>query len=113
MLDGSLSNLNNFIKVSPYSKVDTANAMPTNPLRLVEPVNSNARSKEYVQNQNLKELYSKNYSPSSGFSTEKYLKSKFTLSPVYIQNEAKTKYDMISRIPLKKIDLNSEVNILA
>ena len=113
MLDGNLSNLNNFTKVSPYSRVDTANAMPTNALRIVEPVNSNARSKEYVQDQNFKELYAKNYSPSSGFSTEKFLKSKFNLSPVYIQNEAKTKYDMISKIPLKKSDLNSEVNIMA
>ena len=38
MLDGSLSNLNNFNKVSPYSKVDTANAMPINNLRVVDPV---------------------------------------------------------------------------
>ena len=59
MLDGNLSNLNNFTKVSPYSRVDTANAMPTNAFRIVEPVNSNARSKEYVQDQNFKELYAK------------------------------------------------------
>ena len=43
----------------------------------------------------------------------KYLKSKSILSPVYMHNEAKTKYEMISRIPLHKQDLNSQINILA
>tara|TARA_A200000113_G_C8774007_1_gene325289 strand:- start:573 stop:914 length:342 start_codon:yes stop_codon:yes gene_type:complete len=113
MLDGSLSNLNNFNKVSPYSKVDTANAMPINNLRVVDPVNQNLRSKEYVQNHNIREIYSGNLAPSSSFSTEKFLKSKSILTPVFIQNEAKTKYEMVSRIPLKKEDLNSEVNVLA
>ena len=113
MLDGSLSNLNNFNKVSPYSRVETANAMPINNLRVVEPVNQNLRSKEYVQNQNIREIYSRNLAPASSFTTEKFLKSKSILTPVFIQNEAKTKYEMISRIPLKKEDLNSQVNILA
>ena len=113
MLDGSLSNLNNFNKVFPYSKVDTANAMPINNLRVVDPVNQNLRSKEYVQNHNIREIYSGNLAPSSSFSTEKFLKSKSILTPVFIQNEVKTKYEMVSRIPLKKEDLNSEVNVLA
>ena len=113
MLDGSLSNLNNFNKVSPFSKVDTANAMPTNGLRVVDPVQENLRSKEYVQKQNIREIYSRNLSPSASFNTEKFIKSKSNLSPVYIQNEALTRYEMISRIPLKKEDLNSEVNVLA
>ena len=69
MLDGNLSNLNNFNKVSPFSRVDTANAMPTNNIRIVESANQNSRSKEYVQKQNIREIYSKNLSPSSSFST--------------------------------------------
>tara|TARA_B100001027_G_C16207943_1_gene303719 strand:- start:69 stop:410 length:342 start_codon:yes stop_codon:yes gene_type:complete len=113
MLDGNLSNLNNFNKVSPFSRVDTANAMPINNLRVVDPVNQNLRSKEYVQKQNLREIYSRNLAPSSSITTEKYLKSKSLLSPVYMHNEAKTKYEMISRIPFHKQDLNSQINILA
>ena len=74
MLDGNLSNLNNFNKVSPFSRVDTANAMPINNLRVVDPVNQNLRSKEYVQKQNLREIYSRNLAPSSSITTEKYLK---------------------------------------
>ena len=72
MLDGNLSNLNNFNKVSPYSRVDTANAMPINNLRIVQPVNQNLKSKEYVQNQNLREIYSSNLAPDSSFTTEKF-----------------------------------------
>ena len=53
MLDGNLSNLNNFNKVSPFSRVDTANAMPTNGLRIVDPIQENLRTKEYVQKQNI------------------------------------------------------------
>ena len=41
MLDGTLPLINSFDKPSPFSKVDTANAMPTNPLRLVESINQN------------------------------------------------------------------------
>ena len=113
MLDGTLPLINNFDKASPYSKVDTANAMPTNPLRLVESINQNLKSKKYVKDQNIKELYSQNSAPSALITTEKYLKSKSILTPVYVHNEAKTKYDMISKIPYKKIDLNSQVSILA
>ena len=113
MLDGSLSNLNNFNKVSPFSKVDTANAMPTNGLRVVDPVHKNIRSKEYVQKQNIREIYSSNLSPASASSTENYLKSKSILAPVYIHNEARSKYEMISRMPINKVDLNSQVNVIA
>ena len=112
MLDGTLP-INSFDKVSPFSKVDTANAMPTNPLRLVESINPNLKSKKYIKDQSIKELYSQNSSPSAPITTEKYLKSKSILTPVYVNNEAKTKYDMISRMPFKKNDLNSQVSILA
>jgi len=113
MLDGNLSNLNNFSKVNPYSKIGIANAMPTNNIRIVESANQNSRSKEYVQKQNIREIYSKNLSPSSSFSTEKFLKSKSILTPVYVHNEAKTKYEMVSKIPMEKKELNSQVDLFA
>ena len=113
MLDGNLSALTNFTKVSPYTKADTANAMPINQHRQVTEIQNSLRSKEYVQKQNIRELYSSNLSPSSSISTEKYIKSKSNLSPVFMHNEAKTKYEMISNIPMHKKDLNSEVTILA
>ena len=62
---------------------------------------------------NFREIYSSNLSPAAYFNTEKYLKSRSSLAPIYIHNEARSKYEMISRVPLKKADLNSQVNILA
>ncbi len=73
----------------------------------------NERVKKYVQKQNIREIYSKNLSPSSSFSTEKFLKSKSILTPVYVHNEAKTKYEMVSKIPMEKKDLNSQVDLFA
>ena len=112
MIDNLLIN-SNFNKVNPYSKVDTANGMPINDLRVVEPVNNSLRSKEFVERQNLRDVYAKNLSPSVGFNTEKFLKSRSLLAPVFSYNEAVSKYDMISRINISNKDMQSEVNILA
>ena len=112
MLDNLLIN-SSFNKVNPYTKVDTANGMPINNLRVVEPVNNSLRSKEFVERQNLRDVYAKNLSPSVGFNTEKFLKSRSLLAPVFSYNEAVSKYDMISRINMSNKDMQSEVNILA
>ncbi len=87
--------------------------MPINDLRVVEPVNNSLRSKEFVERQNLRDVYAKNLSPSVGFNTEKFLKSRSLLTPVFSYNEAVSKYDMISRINMSNKDMQSEVNILA
>ena len=112
MIDNLLINPN-FNKVNPYTKVDTANGMPINDLRVVEPVNNSLRSKEFVERQNLRDVYAKNLAPSVGFDTEKFLKSRSLLTPVFSYNEAVSKYDMISRINMSNKDMQSEVNILA
>lgn len=112
MLDNILINPN-FNKVNPYTKVDTANGMPINNLRVVEPVNNSLRSKEFTERQNLRDVYAKNFSPSIGFDTEKFLKSRSLLTPIFSYNEAVSKYDMISRINMSNKDIQSKVNILA
>ena len=109
----NLSSLQSYNKVNPFSKVDTANGMPINNLRVVEPVNNSLRSKEFVERQNLRDVYAKNLSPSVGFDTEKFLKSRSLLAPVFSYNEAVSKYDMISRINMSNKDIKSEVNIFA
>ena len=109
----NLSINSGFNKVNPYSKVDTANGMPINNFRVIEPVNNSLRSKEFVERQNLRDVYAKNLSPSVGFNTEKFLKSRSLLTPVFSYNEAISKYDMISRINMSNKDIQSEVNILA
>ena len=109
----NLSSLQNFNKVNPYSKVDTANGMPINNYRMVEPVSDNVRSKEFIAKENLRNLYTKSFSFSNGDNTEQYLKSKMLLTPVYIYNEAKTKYDMISKLDDSLPKIKLQVNILA
>ncbi len=107
----SLSPLQSFNKASPFSKVDTANGMPINNYRVVDPVSNSLRSKEFISKENFKNLYSKSFSYSNGDNTEQYLKSRHLMTPIYIFNEAKTKYDMISKleISLPKIKLNVDI----
>ena len=103
--------MQNFNKVNPFSKVDTANGMPINNYRVVDPVSNSLRSKEFISKENFRNLYTKTFSFSNGDTTESFLKSKNLLSPVFIFNEAKTKYDMISKleVSLPEIKLNVEV----
>ena len=107
----SLSSIQNFNKVNPFSKVDTANGMPINNYRVVNPVSDSLRSKEFISKENFKNLYTKTFSFNNGDSTEQYLKARHLLSPVFIYNEAKTKYDMISKmeISLPKVKLNVDI----
>ena len=107
----SLSSIQNFNKVNPFSKVDTANGMPINNYRVVDPVSDSVRSKEFISKENYKSLYTRTFSYSNGDTTEAYLKSKNLMTPVFIYNEAKTKYGMISKleISLPKIRLNVDL----
>tara|TARA_E500000178_G_C16719899_1_gene616717 strand:- start:232 stop:570 length:339 start_codon:yes stop_codon:yes gene_type:complete len=100
-------------KINPYTKVDTANGMPINSTRVVEDVKHNYRPKEFIAKENLRNVYARDLAPSTGFDTEKFLKAKVLLTPVYSYNEAKTKYDMISRIPFKNRDLRTQIDALA
>ena len=109
----SLSSIQNFNKVNPFSKVDTANGMPINGPRIVNSVNNNLRSKEYAEKENLKNLYSRNIAPSIAYDTEKFLKAKNLLSPIFNHNEAITKYEMISRLENKNKNFQSQINVLA
>ena len=109
----SLSSLQSFNKVNPFSKVDTANGMPINNHRMVDPVSDSIRSKQFIAKENLKNLYTRSFSFSNGDNTEQFLKSKNLLTPVYIYNEAKTKYDMISKLEVSLQKIKLQVNILA
>ena len=63
--------------------------------------------------QRVRNLYTKSFSFSNGDNTEQYLKSKNLLTPVYVYNEAKTKYDMISKLEVSLPKIKLQVNILA
>ena len=109
----NLSSLQSYNKVNPFSKVDTANGMPINNYRMVEPVTDSIRSKEFIAKENFRNLYTKSFSFSNGDNTEQYLKSRNLLSPVYIYNEAKTKYDMISKLEINLPQVKLNVDLFA
>ena len=112
MFDNNITLTSSFNKVNPYSKVDTANGMPINSLRVVDPANNGSRSKEFAQKYDLRNVYAKNLTPSLGNTTDSFLKSRFLLSPVFNNNEAKTKYDMISRLENKISQVRTQVELL-
>lgn len=114
MIDG------NILKIPPInqqhnatSQIGIANAMPSSNLRIVEPLNHNFPAKEFVQRQNFRTISAKNHAPSNAASSESFLKSYSILTPVYNHNEAKTKYDMISQIGMKSIDIKKEIDLFA
>ena len=113
MIENNLALAPNYNKLNPYTKVDTANGMPIKNFKVVDPINHNLRAKEFAEKQNLRDIYARNLAPSVGYDTEKFLKAKNMLSPIYIYNEAKSKYDMISRIPFKNKDFQAQIDFLA
>ena len=113
MFDNNINLTSSFTKVNPYSKVDTANGMPIDNIRVVEPVNNGSRSKQFAQKYDLRNIYAKNLTPSVGSTTDNFLKSRFLLSPIFNNNEAKSKYDMISRLENKISQIRNQVELLA
>ena len=109
----SLSSTQSFNKVNPFSKVDTANGMPIHNHRVVDPISNSLRSKEFISKENIKNLYTRSLSYSNGDTTEKFLKSKNLMTPVFVYNEAKTKYDMISKMQMSLTKIKLHVNLLA
>ena len=57
--------------------------------------------------------YSNTQSPSNGSSTEAFLKARITFNPVYMHNEASTRYQMISRIFITNNDLKNNLSMVA
>ena len=53
----SLSSIQNYNKVNPFSRVDTANGMPINNYRMVEPVSDSIRSKRIYRKRKILEIY--------------------------------------------------------
>ena len=112
MFDNNITPNSLFNKANPYSKVDTANGMPIDSMRIVDPVNNGSRSREFAQKYDLRNIYAKNLTPSTGSTTDSFLKSRFLLSPVFNNVEAKSKYDMISRLENKISQVRTQVQLL-
>ena len=77
----------------------SANNMPNGLLRVPHIDNSKNMSNHNV-NEYKKNIFTTHLSPSTGSSTENFLKARSLLSPVYRNNEAISKYEAISLGPL-------------
>lgn len=53
--------------------------------------------------------YNKNQAPSHGSTSEAFFKSRNLMSPVYIHDEARTKYEMISSLPQKSSKIKEKI----
>jgi len=80
--------------------------------RKMSPVTNLNSSNSYRPEHNPVKRYSPSLSPSYGFLTEAFLKARVFFSPVFMHNEAATKYSMISKISLSSNDIrNNEMRL--
>ena len=84
-----------------YHDSDIANGMPPSssarPNNPVSPLNS---SNSFNQQFHKPKRYSESGSPSNGSPAEAYLKSRILFQPIFMHNEAATKYSMISKMTI-------------
>ena len=83
----------------------SASSMPKNETIVTE-VNSNKRALNNLTPNYIKNIYLANQSASNGSLTESFIRSRASLSPAYFHNEKKTRYDMISSIPIKPLKIH-------
>ncbi len=86
------------VQKSPLNDI-SANNMPNGLLRVPHIDNSKSMS-NYNVNEYKKNIFTTHLSPSTGSSTENFLKARSLLSPIYRNNEAISKYEAISLGPL-------------
>ena len=86
------------VQKSPLNDI-SANNMPNGLLRVPHIDNSKNMSNHNV-NEYKKNIFTTHLSPSTGSSTENFLKARTLFSPIYRNNEAISKYEAISLGPL-------------
>ena len=86
----------------------SANSMPTDN-RIVPETSVTKRSLNNTPPNFIRHVYINNQSSSNGSLTESFIRSRASLSPSYFHNEISTRYNMISAIPLKLIQIKKSV----
>ncbi|MDC3091320.1 hypothetical protein OA848_02915 [Rickettsiales bacterium] len=96
--------------MNSFVESNFANHMPLlNNRNQILPTDNLQQSNYFQQRNNQSKRYHPKVAFSNGSTAEAYLKSRILLSPVYIHNEAKTKYAMISMIDSRKEEINSNM----
>ena len=96
------------VQKSPLNNI-SANSMPNGLLRVPHIDNSKNMSNHNV-NEYKKNIFTTHLSPSTGSSTENFLKARSLFSPVYRNNEAISKYEAISLGPLMLKQLKKDLD---
>ena len=113
--------INNSVNINSYQNLDTkpisynnvsniANSVPITD-SYVRSIGEANRQQNNLHHNYRKQLYSVYGAPSSGSTTESFLKSKSLNSPVYKHNEMSTKYNMISSVPMKLYKMQKSIDL--
>ena len=113
--------INNSVNINSYQNLDTkpisynnvsniANSVPITE-NYVRSMGEPLRQQNNLHYNYRKQLYSPFGAPSSGSTTESFLKSKSLNSPVYRHNEMSTKYNMISSVPMKLYKMQKSIDL--
>ena len=115
MINTNITTVNNSTpySINTYNAIHNdklANNMPNGLLRVAE-TQTNKNILNNFANNTVKRMFSPKLAPSTGSLTENFLKARSNNSPIYINNEASTKYEMISASPLflKQIKRNIDI----
>ena len=86
----------------------SANNVPTNNRTVLE-TNVIKRPMNNVPPNYLRHVYVSGQSSSNGSLTESFIRARASLSPAYMHNEITSRYDMISAIPMKLIQIKKSI----
>ena len=86
----------------------SANSMPTEN-RIVTETGVTKRPLNNTPPNFIRHVYVNNQTSSNGSLTESFIRSRASLSPSYFHNEISTRYNMISAMPLKLIQIKKSV----
>ena len=101
--------------VKPLTSESTsisANTMPINNRTIIEP-NVLRKANNNIPPNYLRTVYMSNQGSSHGSPTESFIRSRASFSPSYMHNEITTRYNMISAIPMKLINIKKTVDKIA
>jgi hypothetical protein len=90
----------------------SANTMPNIDRTIIEPHVSRKANNNIPANY-LKQVYMGNHSSSNGSLTESFIRARASFSPSYMHNEIATRYNMISAIPMKLINIKKTLDKIA
>ena len=94
------------------SVIGSANNVPTSNRSVIEP-NVTRKLRNNIPPNYLRQAYANNQSSSNGSLTESYIRSRASLSPSYAHNEITTRYNMVSAIPMKLIQIRKSFDKIA